>query len=161
PQQNCDDSDQCTLDVCSPLSGCQHDAASMNGQPCDDGNTCTDNDTCNNDVCAGTQGPQNCNDGNPCTLDICNPLGGCSYDAAALTGMACDDTTTGTQNDMCDNGVCHGILAEADTDGDGYCDRVENDAGCNPNDFAEIPPQSTAFAGAPGLGQGEGLLAYH
>ena len=161
PDLDCDDDNQCTLDTCHPVNGCQHDAAALNGAGCDDGDSCTDADTCADGECAGTELPQNCDDNNPCTLDTCNPLGGCVNDPAGRDGFVCDDTNSCTNQDVCSNGVCRGQLAEADTDLDGFCDRVENDAGCNPNDAAEIPPQSNAFSGRPGRGLGEVLITYN
>jgi Dictyostelium (slime mold) repeat len=161
PDLDCDDGLQCTLDTCDDINGCQHNSTALNGTSCDDGDTCTDNDTCSSGVCSGTQLPQNCDDGNPCTLDSCNPQGGCLNDPAGRDGFVCDDTNTCTNQDVCANGICRGTLAEADTDLDGFCDRVENDAGCNPNDAAEIPPQSNAFSGRPGRGLGEVLLTYN
>jgi hypothetical protein len=158
---SCNDSNPCTIDSCDSMTGCHHDSAPLEGQPCDDNNSCTDGDTCTGGTCSGTPLPQNCDDGNPCTLDSCNPLGGCVHDAAARDGFICDDTNTCTNADVCQGGVCHGTLSEADTDNDGFCDRVENAAGCNPNDPFEIPPRSNAYAGAPGIGPGEGMLNYN
>jgi len=158
--RNCDDNNQCTADSCDSGSGCVNDPVPLNGSSCNDGNTCTDGDTCSNGVCGGNQLPQSCDDGNPCTLDGCDPQGGCTHDTAARDGFVCDDQNPCTQQDTCANGVCHGALFQADTDGDGYCDIVENQAGCNPNDGAEIPIRPSTFAGAPGKGSGEVILTY-
>ena len=47
---NCDDSNPCTTDFCSPTTGaCLHGAS--NGTPCDDGNACTSGDQCSAGVC--------------------------------------------------------------------------------------------------------------
>jgi len=132
----------------------------MNGEACNDADSCTDADVCSNGVCAGIPGGQNCEDDNPCTQDICNPLGGCSHDPAPRDGFVCDDDNTCTSPDVCQGGICQGTLAEADTDGDGYCDRVENQAHCSPTDAGEIPPRPSAFSGKPGKGIGEVLLTY-
>jgi hypothetical protein len=61
--------------------------------------------------------------------------------------------------DVCHEGVCRGTLVETDTDGDGYCDRVETAAGCNPNDAAEIPIQAATYAGT-GKGNGEAIMTW-
>jgi len=153
------DTNTCTDDECDGAGACTHPAKS-DGVSCDDGNSCTTGDTCTGGVCGGTQLPQSCDDGNPCTLDGCDPQGGCTHETGPRDGFACDDNNTCTSNDQCQDGVCHGVLVEADTDGDGFCDRVENDAGCNPNDPFEIPPRPNVYAGAPGIGPGEGDLAY-
>jgi hypothetical protein len=134
--------------------------AKTDGSSCDDGDSCTDGDTCNGGICDGTPAPQTCDDGNPCTLDTCNSGGGCTFDAAARDGFVCDDDNTCTQQDECLNGMCIGGVSEADSDADGFCDRVENDAGCNINDFNEIPPRANVFGGAPGLGPGEGFATW-
>ena len=150
------DSNPCTDDQCDGAGACVH-PGKPDGAACDDGNSCTDGDTCTGGVCDGTPAPQTCNDGNPCTLDTCNPGGGCNFDAAGRDGFVCDDQNTCTQADSCLNGMCIGGVSEADSDADGFCDRVENDAGCNVNDFNEIPPRANVFGGAPGLGPGEGF----
>jgi hypothetical protein len=57
--------------------------------------------------------------------------------------------------------MCQGFLAEADTDADGFCDRVENDAGCSITDAREIPPAlESPSPGRPGLGPGEALTTW-
>jgi hypothetical protein len=153
------DANTCTDDECDGAGACTHPGL-PDGSSCSDGNTCTENDECASLTCVGTPTGQTCDDGNICTLDTCDPMGGCIFDAAGRNGFACDDGNTCTQSDACSNGMCQGFLAEADTDADGFCDRVENDAGCNIGDFMEIPPRSNIFAGAPGIGPGEGLTTW-
>lgn len=152
-----DDGDTCTFDECNGAGACVH-PGKQDGETCDDGDSCTTDDVCASGDCVGDPLPQNCNDNNPCTLDTCNPQGGCLFDPAGRDGFVCDDTNPCTNQDVCDNGICQGTLTEADTDGDGFCDIVENDADCNINDAFEIPPRPNTFAGAPGIGPGEGLL---
>src|SRR5262249_40290486 len=139
---------------------CVNDPAPLEGASCNDGNGCTDNDVCHAGTCAGTVLPQNCDDGNPCTLDDCDPQGGCTHDAAARDGFGCDDQNSCTTQDLGNTGVCRGPFPEAATDGDGYCDRVEATAGCNPDDGAEIPPQPATFAGNPAQRFGEVLMTW-
>jgi len=153
------DASACTDDECDGAGACVHPGL-IDGSSCDDGNSCTDGDVCTSGTCAGTPTGQVCDDGNICTLDSCDPMGGCIFDPAGRDGFSCDDGNTCTQADACSNGMCQGFLAEADTDADGFCDRVENDAGCNINDSREIPPRSNTFAGAPGIGPGEGLTTW-
>jgi len=154
-----DDGNTCTDDHCNGAGSCVHITKS-DGSSCDDSNTCTDNDTCTGGVCNGTPGSTNCDDGNPCTQDVCLPQGGCDHPTAPRDGFVCDDTNPCTQQDTCQDGVCHGALFQADTDGDGYCDIVENQAGCSPTDAGEIPIQASTFAGSPGKGNGEVLASY-
>ena len=42
---DCDDKNDCTVDICEPSTGCMH-ASSSSGSPCDDGDPCTTPDTC-------------------------------------------------------------------------------------------------------------------
>ncbi len=129
------------------------------GTACDDGDACTTADVCDGaDTCVGGPAP-NCDDGNDCTADSCNPASGCVNDGPALDGTACDDGSTCTHGDVCTGGQCAGTEG-ADSDGDGYCDDAESAAGCNPNDAAEIPPQSTTFGGKPVNGVGNLLVTY-
>lgn len=58
---DCDDSKECTLDICHKTLGCQHSKTAMNGQACDNNDACTVNDTCQNGACqAGTQNTCEC-----------------------------------------------------------------------------------------------------
>jgi cysteine-rich repeat protein len=136
--EECDDGNQQGNDCCSTT--CQAETT------CEDGNLCTTPDSCVTGTCTAGP-PRNCDDGNECTVDSCNPMTGCVYDTTFRNGLACDDGDFCTQRDACVNGFCHGVMADAD--GDGYCDLQETQAGCNPNDPAEIPPQSVTFGGLP------------
>ena len=80
----------------------------------------------------------NCDDSNPCTVDGCNSEFGCTYDAAAANGDACDDGDPGTTGDVCTDGVCAGTPAvpcpcwteaELDMVADGNTDRCDLSAG--------------------------------
>ncbi len=70
---SCDDGDPCTLDTCDPATGCVHTPVD-----CDDNNSCTD-DRCDpaTGLCVHT--PVNCDDGDPCTKDSCDPAFGCIH----------------------------------------------------------------------------------
>jgi hypothetical protein len=52
----CDDGNVCTIDGCSPGTGCTHTPA-PDGTSCNDGNACTVNDACSNGTCTGAPGP--------------------------------------------------------------------------------------------------------
>jgi len=98
---SCDDGNPCTMDGCSPTSGCTFNPAKL---PCDDGNACTLGDTCVGGVCVGI--PVACEDGNPCTAGLCDPLTGkCSFPSS---GGSCNDANPCTYKDVCVQGVCVG-----------------------------------------------------
>jgi hypothetical protein len=80
---------------------------------------------------------------------VCDTMTGSCSNPNKPDGQVCDDNNVCTQEDHCQGGVCIGNMTGADTDGDGYCDFQEIQAGCNPNDPAEIPPQSVGNAGLP------------
>jgi hypothetical protein len=102
----CDDGNACTDDTCDALLGCLY---TPNTDPCDDGSACTTGDVCtaglclgapvvctDGDVCNGdetcnpltgaceTGVPLNCDDGDACTLDSCDAVLGCLYQADPL-----------------------------------------------------------------------------
>ena len=79
----CDDNEPCTIDSCSPTTGCQNVAVTG---PCEDGDPCNAGDTCLDGTCiSGTE--LKCDDGNPCTADECGPDGTCTFTAF----NPCDD----------------------------------------------------------------------
>jgi cell division septation protein DedD len=97
---DCDDGDDCTVDLCDPVAGCAHRAAAI-GSPCDDGNVCTAGDACN---AAGACAPGTsvaCNDQEACTADSCNPTLGCVFDP--LVGQPCAE-----DGNLCTLDVCFG-----------------------------------------------------
>ena len=72
--EDCDDANACTDDVCDPVTGCVN---VNNTAGCDDGNVCTQSDQCVGGVCVGGA-PLVCDDGNPCNgQESCLPFGGC------------------------------------------------------------------------------------
>ncbi len=92
----CDDSNECTDDVCEnpgmPQAYCSHTPKS--GNTCDDGLFCTLNDTCTDGACNGEA--KDCSDGIACTVDNCNEVN--------------DECTHTPQDSLCDNGLyCDGI----------------------------------------------------
>ena len=146
----------CDLDeMCTGTSNACPASTAPAGTSCDDGNPCTDGDVCNNiGACVG----QSCvDDHNSCTTDSCE-VTGCTH-VPVTNGMACDDGDPCTIMDQCTDGVCAGQLTSADSDGDGYCDFQEDQAGCDPNDDNEIPLQKTTFEGRP-RGRAGILLTY-
>ncbi|MFH1529644.1 MAG: hypothetical protein ABIK09_02795 [Pseudomonadota bacterium] len=123
----CGDGNGCTADSCDPISGeCEHDAAALDGEPCDDSDPCTEVDVCDGvGGCAG--GAKDCNDLNACTADSCTALTGACANVA-LTGETCDDGDACTDVDACTaSGGCAGVLT-VDCDDQNDC-TVDS---CNP-----------------------------
>ena len=87
---DCDDGDQCTLDLCSAGS-CLN--TSLAGAPCDDRDPCTAGDICSRGSCAGA--PVQCEDGAQCVDGLCqggtgSPEGAAVHlSAANFNGHAC------------------------------------------------------------------------
>jgi hypothetical protein len=78
---------------------------------CDDGNLCNGAETCSAGLCvAGTV--LDCDDTDACTVDSCDSVTGCLYDA-----ITCDDTNACTL-DSCDSvtGCLHDAITCDDTD---------------------------------------------
>ncbi len=76
---DCDDSDACTQNNCSPTMGCQNPPIS-----CDDSDACTQNDCSPASGCLNT--PISCDDGSSCTQDSCNSATGCVFSGTPQMG---------------------------------------------------------------------------
>ncbi len=88
----CDDSNECTLDSCDPQKGCVYEPVDVSSE---------------------------CDDSNPCTLDSCDSEVGCVHDGTGVVGE-CDDHNACTVSDSCQGdkaGTCVGQEL-----GDGTCD---------------------------------------
>lgn len=69
---------------------CPVDGFESAGTECPDGDLCNGTETCDGSgTCQSATGPS-CDDANPCTMDSCDPVLGCSNDAAPAT--TCADT---------------------------------------------------------------------
>jgi MYXO-CTERM domain-containing protein len=127
----CDDGNSCTTGetcqsgtctggtgvVCSPPDQC-HVAGTCsggvctnpvkpNGTPCNDGNACTTGETCQSGACAGGSGTV-CPPADQChTQAVCSG-GACPANPNKPNGTPCDDGSTCTSVDTCQNGVCTG-----------------------------------------------------
>ncbi len=75
PQLDCDDNNECTVDLCDEVELCVHQPLEAG---CDDGNLCTVTDACVDGECVGTD-PLVCSDGDACTSDLCDPSQGCIF----------------------------------------------------------------------------------
>lgn len=109
--QDCDDSNQCTLNLCLESGSCEH--STLQDQPCDDGDVCTSGDLCDaQGTCVAGEAIE-CTDEVDCTIDSCDPEAGCVStpdDAGCEEGIACTV-------DVCDPVV--GCLSTPDV---GLCD---------------------------------------
>ncbi len=96
----CDDDNECTIDLCNSKTGsCDHPATPGS---CDDGNACSVGEVCDGGVCSGGK-TLDCSDKNPCTDDTCDNTGGCLHQD---NSAACDDGDGCTLNDACAGGAC-------------------------------------------------------
>ncbi len=124
--EECDDGDVCTTDVCEDNGGCTN---TWNTEDCDDGNPCTEDDVCNPDAdgeCAGTD--LVCDDGSVCTSGWCDETDTdddpCVYETdTSADGEDCDgeiDTDQCTV-DQCDDGECVYVEDFVCTDDGNFC----------------------------------------
>ncbi len=147
---DCDDAEECTVDTCDQVSGCQHTNSTG---ACDDGNACTIGDTCADGECV-SEPVLNCDDGTACTVDSCNVTSGlCLHvadNSACDDGVFCNgvnvcdpasgDPTTGclagpspcSANEVCneDTDTCvniagGGCISDADCNDGAFCNGVE------------------------------------
>jgi subtilisin family serine protease len=103
----CDDHNACTVDTCTPATGCQHTVV-PDGTSCTDGNLCNGAEVCHGTTCTpGT--PLVCDDGNPCTSNLCAPATGCLFVDACDDGDPCTtdscDLVTGCQHTPAPDGT--------------------------------------------------------
>jgi hypothetical protein len=111
-QQNCDDNNPCTQDVCLP-TGCQNSPAV--GTNCDDGNACTSGDKCGaTGQCGGGQNVCNCtadkdcpDDGDlcngvfTCVAKVCQPKAGSVVSCSKLNDGPCQTNTCAAKTGVC------------------------------------------------------------
>ena len=147
---DCDDADICTVDACSPKTGCVHTSQAakckddnpctdagcdkvkgcvfpFNTDPCDDGSVCTSGDTCASGICKGAALPSD--DDNPCTDDSCDPKLGVAH---VPNQLPCDDNDACTLNDICGKGGCQSGPAKPDCEDNNACtaDTCDKVKGC-------------------------------
>ncbi|MBW2702915.1 MAG: thrombospondin type 3 repeat-containing protein, partial [Deltaproteobacteria bacterium] len=110
---NCDDSNLCTDDTCSPTTGCVND---NNTDECPDGDLCNGDEVCSAGVCQ-SGAPLNCDDSNLCTDDSCSPTTGCANDNNTAP---CPDGDLCNGDEVCSAGVCQ-AGAPLDCDDSNLC----------------------------------------
>ena len=137
---NCNDSNPCTDDACTPGAGCAH---TPNAALCDDGNECTSVDACADGSCAGGQ-PLDCDDSNPCTADLCDPATGCVNQPLEIV---CDDDNPCTADDQCQAGTCEGTPVVCDDNNPCTDDSCKQPGGCEYVPNEEECPGGNCVAG--------------
>lgn len=163
---NCGDAGSACVvqDTCDGAGGCTDNGFVAAGDACGDASNtdCTDPDTCDGaGACLPNHAPAEtacADDGNDCSHDVCDGGGACTHPFKP-DNSACNDNNICTQADACTNGVCNGSTSGADSDGDGYCDLFENQAGCSAIDPKEIPPQAPTYGGS-GANRANVLVTY-
>ena len=126
---SCDASDDtvCLKSLCDSLTGNCAMVPVSQGLPCDDGDECTIGETCVDGECQAGDKVMTCNDHSPCTQDNCVTGQGCSFTAL---DVGCDDLDPCTSGDLCQEGLCQGILHICDDKlgcTEDYCD---GEGGC-------------------------------
>ncbi len=121
---SCDDGNDCTIDTCDPVKGCQYTGA-PEGAACDDHNGCTSGDKCSFTQCVGIG--ETCNDNNPCTDDTCDAPSTCHH---ANNHKQCIDNNICNSFDTCDNGACAGSPKNCDDGDDKTLDSCIAPNGC-------------------------------
>jgi hypothetical protein len=123
---DCDDGNDCTLELCDTLVGCIYVA--QNTGACSDGNSCTIGDSCKGGKCIAEQ-PKSCDDTNNCTADACNvETGECEY---TFIDSACNDGDACTTGDHCEDGECVMEMANCDDGDKCTVDKCDSDSGCS------------------------------
>lgn len=114
---DCSDGNECTSDLCHPISGCYHE---LNQNPC-----CNDS------------GVNMCDDGNWCTVDKCKPdTGECFYE---FNSLPCDDQDPCTGPDLCLEGACQSLPVDCDDSNPCTVDQCDPAAGCQQVELDDQP----------------------
>lgn len=116
-----DDGNVCTALSCDPDIGVITDFVEG---ACSDGNECTVGNTCDMGACDEGD-PRTCDDDDVCTDNLCDPdlEDGCTF---PYNTVECVDGSECTIGDVCDEGVCAGVLRTCD-DGNACTNNM-----CNP-----------------------------
>ena len=122
----CQDGDPCTGDACDAQSGCIQVAAPSG--PCNDGNACTTGDVCKSGECVGVV--KACAKAAPCQLATCDSGTGTCTSNPQVNGAACDDGNACSQGDQCKGGVCVGQKNPCDDGNLCTFDACEAGGGC-------------------------------
>jgi len=119
----CDDEQPCTLDLCSPVTGCYvENDPTCHLQDCTTGNDCNDQDDCTVDTCVPYLGAcyntprpgcgpcetaADCDDDEPCTFNVCTPDNVCEFPLDVSCGATpCDTVAECDDGDSCTLDFC-------------------------------------------------------
>jgi len=109
-KEDCDDGNVCTLEDCSPVTGCCvtfDDPYLTNGLPCGDDLYCNGIDYCYNFECYTEPLPPECDMENPCSTGFCDEENDICYADPLPDGTSCDDGLYCTgENNTCLDGYC-------------------------------------------------------
>ncbi|NOX59213.1 MAG: hypothetical protein GXP29_10195, partial [Planctomycetes bacterium] len=97
----------CQSAVCNSSNGLCELISVNEAGACDDLDTCTFGDACSNGICAGASVDCSMLD-EGCVVGVCNQVDGMCELAPGNEGVACDDLSLCTDNDVCVGGVCAG-----------------------------------------------------
>ena len=154
----CDPSEDtfCRANTCIPETGLCAMAPVHDGEACNDGDACTVGDLCQDGNCQPGE-PAVCEDRNPCTVDSCDPVLGCVFQAVP---GSCDDGNACTDDDQCVSGLCLGTQVTCDDDNpctQDYCDPARGcqvrdvEGPCNDGDVCTIGDFCSGGTCQPGL----------
>jgi hypothetical protein len=136
--RDCSDGNDCTMDTCQEVLGCQHQNQPKGIQEGNPGDASCDNgidDDCDlltdfeeDPDCRSCLPGDPCGDNNPCTDDSCTQ-GLCRHQNKA-DGTSCEDGFYCTTSKTCTGGICGGVPRVCEDDGiactDDLCDSEEN-----------------------------------
>ena len=97
----------CQSGLCDPAVGCVA-APVANGTACSDGDACTNGDSCQSGLCTAGN-TLVCTDPGACRSGYCDPASGCTS-TLVTDGTVCSDGDPGTENDVCQSGLCIGVV---------------------------------------------------
>ncbi|MBD89790.1 MAG: hypothetical protein CL940_05605, partial [Deltaproteobacteria bacterium] len=113
---DCDDDNECTIDICVPGEGCEHQINA--GQPCDDGDPCTSGDNCEGATCVG--GQNNCGNCGDLFCSLDEDCQTCPVDCGECEGVCGDGNCDSGEETSCPQDCVGGGAC-----GDGVCDLGE------------------------------------
>lgn len=123
--------DQGPCDACSVPAGSKFAGVCkiLDGATCDDGDGCTQTDTCLAGQCMGAN-PKMCSASVTCAgTSMCDPATGMCVGALTPNGTTCDDGNACTNSEVCQGGVCQGVVAVICP----AADVCHADGACNPS----------------------------
>ncbi len=104
---DCDDGNECTVDVCNDILVCEYSPVT-DGTSCDDGSFCTTGETCTGGSCGGG-GVTDCSAlDDTCNVGTCSESTDSCVKTPANEGGSCNDGQFCSVGDTCSAGTCTG-----------------------------------------------------